>query len=81
MEASLKDFPFLGFWYKRSALDHSHFDPQVANIQLEYLLMHGIILSDEEALPLAEDNKDEKPEQYLEKVLESYGWDHLRPNI
>lgn len=46
------DIPFTGYAYARTALDHANFDPMIANIQLEWLMKHGQVLSDSQAADL-----------------------------
>ena len=44
-----RGIPFTGFAYSRTSLEHAHFDPMIAHIQLDWLMSHGECLSDEEA--------------------------------
>ncbi len=52
------NIPFVGYAYSRTAKDHANFDPLIANIQLDWLITHGQVLTDEEATQI-------KNEQYL----------------
>lgn len=51
VEEALKNrnIDFSGFAYSRTAVNHADFDPMVANIQLDWLIKHGEILSDLQA--------------------------------
>src|SRR5262249_21251501 len=83
VEAALKDsnIPFVGFWYKRSALDRADFNPIVANIQLEALLLNGEVFSDKEAKKLAQSKKDVNPETYLKNILQALDLQEIAPTI
>jgi hypothetical protein len=56
--------PAIGFHYRHIDL-YRHFDPMIANIQLEKLLLENTILSDESAARLKENYSDRNPEEFL----------------
>lgn len=62
--------PCLGFWYRRSEIDRASFNPMVANIQLEALLLKGEVINDEMAMDLAKEKSNEDPQVYLKEILE-----------
>lgn len=57
--------PFVGYAYSKTSKDHADFDPFVANIQLDWLITYGVILSDGEALEI-------KNAQFLNVNLDAY---------
>lgn len=83
VEAALKDsdIPFVGFWYRRSAIDRADFNPLVANIQLEALLLNGHVISDKKAKKLAQSKKDVNPETYLSDILQAIDLQEIAPLI
>lgn len=75
IEAALKpfDIPFVGYVYSRTADDHRDFDPMIANIQLNRLILTGQILTDLEAQRIKEQgylNTD--PNQYFFQVTQQW---------
>ncbi|MBA3816508.1 MAG: DUF2608 domain-containing protein [Parachlamydiaceae bacterium] len=61
------------FWYRRASMIRPIFNLQIANVQLEYLLKHQLILSDEEAAGLLIAYEDRSPEEFLKQLIEFYG--------
>ncbi len=59
------NIPFVGYAYSRTSKDHANFDPLVANIQLDWLITYGKVLTDAEAIEI-------KNEQYLNTDLSQY---------
>jgi Protein of unknown function (DUF2608) len=79
-EAALKaGIPFIGFWYRRSEIDRINFDPMVANVQLESLLLKNEILTDEAAKEIAMSKQNVDPESYLHEIFEKIDINMLRP--
>ncbi|MBS4171437.1 DUF2608 domain-containing protein [Neochlamydia sp. AcF95] len=64
--------PFCGFRY--SQLDHFHkqFDPLLANIQLEAFLQNDRLLSDEEALKIAQAEPDKNPDYFINELMRKW---------
>jgi FMN phosphatase YigB (HAD superfamily) len=83
VEAAAKEvgIPFIGFWYRRSAIDRKDFNPMVANIQLEALLLKGEIISDEAAKDLSQAGQNDDPEIYLKEIFEKIDIEQLTPTI
>ncbi len=73
--------PVIGFWYRRSELDRANFNPTIANIQLDYLLQTGEIVSDEHAAQLAKDLNADEPQKYLKDILDRIDVYSLTPNL
>jgi hypothetical protein len=71
VEAAVKKagIPFVGFWYRRAEFDRVNFNPMIANIQLESLLLSGEIISDLDALEIAKRIKKD-PQAYLKEILD-----------
>lgn len=59
------NIPFVGYAYSRTAQEHADFDPLVANIQLDWLITYGRVLTDAEAIKI-------KNEQFLNTNLDRY---------
>lgn len=78
--AEAAGIPFVGFWYRRSELDH-HFHPMITNIQLEYLIHKGEIISDEMAFVLAQDNLHDDHQGIFENIFYSMDINLLAPAI
>jgi hypothetical protein len=80
VEAALKEtgIPFIGFWYRRSEVDRKNFNPQIANIQLEALLLRGELMSDEEASKLLPKDPSD-PSIHLKDILQSVDMQKLTP--
>lgn len=72
--------PFIGFWYRRSEVDRKNFNPNIANVQLESLLLKRELLDDDIALELAE-SKENDPETYFKEILEKANIEQLSPSI
>lgn len=83
VEATLKEMgvPFIGFWYKRSEEDHRDFNPIITNIQMEYLLLSGVVISDTEARELAKALQRVNPDAHLKEILEHVEMKQLVPFI
>ncbi|MGZ3632803.1 MAG: DUF2608 domain-containing protein [Parachlamydiaceae bacterium] len=65
--------PFIGLAYEKTKISHQNFDPMIATIQLEWLMLNQRLLSDEEALRLKNDMfSDIDPENYFRSLI-----DHL----
>lgn len=62
------------FWYKRAASKRPAFDLQLANIQLEYLLKHQLIINDEVAAILMTTEKyaSVPADDFLKQLIELY---------
>lgn len=62
------------FWFRRASLNRSSFNLQLANIQLEYLLKHQLILNDEEAglLMMTEEYTSKASDEFLKQLIELY---------
>lgn len=69
--------PFTGYWYRRTAEDHRDFNPMIAHIQLETLLIHGKLLTDQEAQQILNAMKPTDPDQYLIDILNWINWETL----
>lgn len=68
-----KGIPLKGYAYQKTSLDHAQFDPMVANIQLDYLLSHGKVISDQEALALKSKLDPQlSHEDYFRQVIEKW---------
>lgn len=82
VEAAVKGagIPFIGFWYRRSEFDRKNFNPMIANIQLESLLLQGEIIDDDAALELAK-TKQSDPHTYFKEILEKIDIEQLSPQI
>jgi hypothetical protein len=64
---------FTGFAYSRTAQEHVNFDPMIANIQLDWLMSNGQILSDKEALQIKNDLYSERnSEEYFKQLIEKW---------
>lgn len=59
------NIPFVGYAYSRTAQNHADFDPVVANIQLDWLITAGQVLTDEEAIAI-------RDEQFSNVDLQTY---------
>lgn len=73
--------PFLGFWYRRAELDGANFDPLVADIQLEALLLRQEIVKDEDAKEIAQEKSGVDPQLYFKAILDSIDMAQLLPII
>lgn len=76
VESALKrlEVPFTGFHYTRTQQLHPYFDPAIANIQLECLLVMNTLLTDEEALIFGLSYyPDLEPESYFKSLIELFG--------
>jgi hypothetical protein len=63
--------PFVGIAYNKTKIDHQNFDPMVATIQLEWLMFHEKLLSDEEAVQIKEEQfSGVDPEAYFQSLME-----------
>lgn len=82
VEVAVKEvgLPFIGFWYRRSEFDRKNFNPMIANIQLESLLLQGEIITDDAALELAK-TKQNDPHTYFKEILEKIDLEQLSPLI
>lgn len=64
------NIPFVGYAYNRTAKDHANFDPMIANIQLDWLIMIRKVFSDEDAQKIKKANYlNPDPEQYFKQIL------------
>lgn len=63
---------FIGFHYPVVKERGIEFDPALGNIELEALHQKGLLLSDEEARRIKEENPDRAPDYYLEQLLLHY---------
>lgn len=65
--------PFVGYAYNKTAQDHANFDLMIANIQLDALISQGIVLSDDEAEQLKnEQYADVDATTYFETVIDKW---------
>ncbi len=82
VEAAVKEagIPFIGFWYRRSESDRKNFNPTVANIQLEFLLLQEEIINDDAALELVK-TKQSDPSTYFKEILEKIDIERLSPYL
>lgn len=70
---SYLNIPFVGYSYSRTAKDHANFDPIVANIQLDWLITYGQVLTDEEAIAIKNERyMDVDADQYLAEIVEKW---------
>lgn len=83
VEAALKDtgIPFKGFWYRKIETLSKNFNPQVANVQLENLLVRDQILSDEEAIDYLTLVSQINPVDYFHLILNHYDLSKLTPQL
>lgn len=75
VETAMKtlNIPFAGFNYDRTAKEHAQFDPMIANIQLDYLISRGTVLSDVEAKQIKDQQfANTDPDAYFEKVISKW---------
>ncbi len=64
------NIPFVGYAYSRTSQKHAGFDPQIANIQLDWLLKNHIILSDHEAVEIkSKQDVNPDPEASLQEIV------------
>lgn len=71
---------FVGFAYTRTAKDHANFDPMIANIQLDWLITHGKVLSDEQAAQIKVDQfADVNPDTYFAEIVQK--WKDLQDSV
>lgn len=61
--------PFVGYWYRRAEQDKKNFDPLIAAIQLEHLLIKKENLNDEDAAEMSKSMQKADPEYYFKSVL------------
>jgi len=67
------NIPFVGYAYTRTSIDHANFDPLIANIQLDWLITFGKILTDNEAIEIKNEQfLDIDLQQYFEEVIEKW---------
>lgn len=67
------NIPFVGYAYSRTAKDHANFDPLVANIQLDWLIMHGRVLTDDQATTIKNESFYKVDlKQYFEEVIQKW---------
>lgn len=79
VEAAMQKYgiEFVGFAYTRTAKDHADFDPMIANIQLDWLITHGSILTDEQAAQIKRDQfSDANPDVYFAEILQKWSEKH-----
>ncbi len=63
------NIPFVGYVYSRTAQDHASFDPQIANIQLDWLLRNSTVLSDQEAEQIKlKGEVNPEPDAYIQEI-------------
>ncbi len=67
--ASLR-IPTVGFRYGRLDNLHKQFDPLLVNIQLEALIRKDWVLSDEEALKIAQENQNLSNDYFLNELIQ-----------
>ncbi len=74
VESSLEAMriPFFGFRYGRLDNFHTQFDRLVANIQLEALLKKDLILSDDIAKKMAENNSQKDSDYYINHLIQEW---------
>lgn len=64
------NIPFVGFVYSKTAVDHASFDPQIANIQLDWFLKNSTVLSDQEAAEIKQKGEiNPDPDAYLQEIV------------
>lgn len=83
VEAAVKEagIPFIGFWYRRSESDRANFNPHAANIQLETLLLGGEIVTDEEAILMAQLKSERDPAHDFKQILEEVNLQQINPKL
>ena len=64
--------PFAGFRFGKLDNFHAQFDPLIVNIQLEALLKHDRVLSDEEAGNIAQINSDLDPHYFINELIQAW---------
>lgn len=72
VEATLENLgiPFVGYAYSKTAEDHADFDPLVANIQLDWLITHAEVLTDDQALQIkSEQHASTDLIPYFEEII------------
>ncbi len=81
VESALQEMglPFIGFWYRRTEIDGKNFNPSVANIQLEHLLLGDSIIGNIEAEEIAATMPANDQQHYLDRILKESGLDILQP--
>jgi hypothetical protein len=47
--------PFVGYAYSKTTEDHGNFDPLIANIQLDWLISQGQVLTDDQAMQIKDE--------------------------
>ena len=75
VEEALKErgISFAGFAYSRTSLNHAHFDPMIANIQLDWLISYGQSLTDYEANQMkAVLDPQLDHEEYFHQIVENW---------
>lgn len=80
VEAALKEsgIPFIGFWYRRSEFDRKNFNPMIANIQLESLILQKEIIKDETAAEIAK-TLEADPQTYFMEMMDRIDLVRLAP--
>lgn len=66
---ALMGIPFVGFRYGRLDKIHRSFDPLLVNIQLEALIKDDLVLSDEEAVKVAQENSYSNPDYFMDELI------------
>ncbi|MBA3817112.1 MAG: DUF2608 domain-containing protein [Parachlamydiaceae bacterium] len=82
MEAALNNLniPFVGYAYSKTKQNHASFNPLIANIQLDWLITYGQVLTDKEAIKIMNEkffNIDLN--QYFNEVIGK--WDISKYNL
>lgn len=75
VETALEKTPieFIGFAYERTSRDHASFDPMIANIQLDWLITYGQVLSDDEATQIKNEQfANVSPDDYLMVLVQKW---------
>lgn len=83
VEAAVKEFgiPFIGFWYRGVESNAPEFNPMVANIQLESLLLNNKVIRDDEAYQLSLEIQEKDPIQYLHAIFNKIDINDLKPSL
>lgn len=83
VEAAAKEseIPFFGFWYRRVEFDGANFNPMLASIQLENILLNNRIASDVEAEEIVKNMQENDPKSYVKWIFDQYEINQLKPHI
>lgn len=81
VESAIQEFgiPIIGFWYRRTERDDKSFNPLIANIQLEHLLLKNSIIGNAEAEKCAAKMPIVDQQLYLHEILSQLDLDIFLP--